>query len=121
MNAEVMHHHPNHDKSMIPQNDTEPLQPVAEAQSLVGVASTDLLAFSSILGGLLASGHYTEPLEADEDGQIDGTGLICDDYGKDWKEYHADDPSISGRFVPVAIQVAQRLLRMAKQNLETNA
>lgn len=36
--------HPNHDKSMIPQPDTESPQPVAKAESLVRVASTDLLA-----------------------------------------------------------------------------
>lgn len=36
--------HPNHDKTMIPENDSKPPQPVAEAESLVGVASTDFLA-----------------------------------------------------------------------------
>ena len=105
---------------MTHQNETESPQPVAEAESLVGVASTDLLAFSSILGGLLASGHYTEQVEADEDGH-NNAGLICDDYGKNWEEYQADDPFIFGRFVPVAIQTAETLLRLAKRNLEANA
>lgn len=85
------------------------------------VESTDLLAFSSILGGLLASGHFTEQLEPDEDGHIETTGLIYDDYGKDWKDYQADDPTITGRFVPVAVQTAEILLRIAKRNLEANA
>ncbi len=115
-----MHHHPNHDKSMISQNDTESPQPVAEAESLVGVASTDLLAFSSILGGLLASGHYTERPKFYEDGQSESTGLICDDYGEEWREYQADDPTITGRFVPLAMQTAEMLLRLAKRNLEAN-
>jgi hypothetical protein len=41
-----MQPHPNHDKSMSQNQMTESPQPVAEAESLVGVTSTDLLASS---------------------------------------------------------------------------
>ncbi len=102
------------------QSTTKPPADSDQTTDRVGVGRCDLLAFSSILGGLLASGHYTEPLEADEDESIDGTGLICDDYGKDWREYQADDPKITGRYIPVALQTAEILLNMAKRNLEAN-
>ena len=94
-------------------------QPVAEAESLVGVASTDLLACSSILGGLLASGHYTEKPEADDYGDIPH-GLLTDDYGKEWREDTEGDPRITRRYMPVALQTAEMLWKDMKQIIQAN-
>jgi hypothetical protein len=71
--------------------------------------STDLLAISTILGGLLASGHFTT--KADED---DNGGLIRSDMGKDWKKDQAGDPSIYCRRAPEAWFAALELFEAAK-------
>jgi hypothetical protein len=105
---------------MIHQTDTESPKPVAEAESLVGVASTDLLAFSSILGGLLASGHYTEKVEADEYGDIPD-GLLTDDCGKEWRDDAEYDPRITRRYMPVALRTATILWKDMKQIMQANS
>lgn len=90
----------------------------AEEKDLVGIASTDLLAFSSILGGLLASGHYTEKVEADE---YVPHGLLTEDYGKEWREDTEYDPRITRRYMPVALQTAEMLWKDMKQIIQANA
>lgn len=109
----------NNDKSMTTQTETESPQPVAEAQSLAAVASTDLLAFSSILGGLLASGHYTEKVAADEYGDVPH-GLLTDDYGKNWREDMSHYPGVTRRYMPVALQTAEMLWKDMKHIIQAN-
>lgn len=70
----------------------------------------DLLAFSQILGGLLASGHYSRP----PDDEFDFPGLIRQDHGKDWRDYRSDDPAIYCRHVPSAFMDAADLFVAAK-------
>ncbi len=78
--------------------------------------ATELAAFASILGGLLASGHYTKPE------QIEGgsSQLICHDWGKDWTEMTdgKDDYLKSQRFVASAYMDAIDVFREAKRHIE---
>ena len=106
-------------KTMINQTNIESPKPVAEAESLVGIASADLLAFSSILGGLLASGRYTEKLRTDEYDNY-GNGLICDDLGRDWVSDTDGDPHITRRHMPVVLQTAEMLWDDMKQIIQAN-
>lgn len=69
--------HPNYDKTMKPENDSEQPKPAAEEESLVGVASTDLFAvFDDVRLGI----------EAIETERIKGMlwkamlCLVCDKY-----------------------------------------
>lgn len=101
-------------------SDSEQPETPAEEKDLVGIASTDLLAFSSILGGLLASGHYTEKPEADEYGDIPH-GLLTDDYGKEWRIDTEYDPRITRRYMPVALQTAEMLWKDMKQIIQANS
>jgi len=86
-------------------------------ESLAGVASADLLAFSSILAGLLASGHFTRPPDDDSD----EPKLIRVDYGKEWKEDCAGDPLVYRRHVPFAIEAAEELFTAARSFCKANA
>lgn len=97
--------------------ESKPPQPEAEAKSLVGVASADLLAFSSILGGLLASGHFTRPPDDDSD----ESELIRVDYGKEWREDRAGDSLVYRRHVPCAIEAAEELFTAARSFCKANA
>jgi hypothetical protein len=81
----------------------------------------DTLAFSAILNGLLASGHYTKKVEIDEDGDVSRGGYIDDDYGKNWREYSEDNPRINMRFIPLAVTHAEQLWMQMKRHLNINA
>jgi hypothetical protein len=69
---------------------------------------TELQTFTTILSGLLASGHYTEPPTDCEE------GLIRVDLGKDWSEEFADDPAVQRRFVPNVLFAAELLWKDAR-------
>ena len=100
--------------------DSEQPETPTEEKYLEGISSFDLLAFSSILGGLLASGHYTEKPEADDYGDIPH-GLLTDDYGKEWREDTEGDPRITRRYMPVALQTAEMLWKDMNQIIQANS
>ena len=65
----------NHDKTMIHQTDPESPKPVAEAESLVGVASTDLLAALRCLRLLQECPPTVRQIIEAGDRAIDAAGL----------------------------------------------
>ena len=78
----------------------KPAKPAAE--------DANLLAFATILGGLLASGHYTW-----REGESNPE-LMRVNYGKEWKEIAAFDRHVSGQFVPAVMEPALELFEAAK-------
>jgi hypothetical protein len=77
---------------------------------------TDLLAFSSILGGLLASGHYTKKRGIDEHGNAHKALLIWRDCGPDWQRRQEDRTIITSRYIPSVCWDAYELFRVVKNS-----
>jgi len=71
-----------------------------------------LLAFSTILGGLLASGHFS--IIIDDDGTPD---LVRIDYGENWEECR---PHISRRFYAEVLFVANELYQESIRHTSLN-
>jgi hypothetical protein len=71
----------------------------------------EMQAFATIMGGLLASGHFTFTPEPEEsDCTILSDGLIVDDFGKEWNKL--DDPDIVCRYVPQVFLTATHLYEL---------
>lgn len=70
---------------------------------------SDLLAFSSILGGLLASGHFTRPEQGDSKPSV-----IRENFDTDWRESFPNDPLVYQQWSPRVLQVAEELFEATK-------
>lgn len=81
----------------------KPTKPAAE--------DANLLAFATILSGLLASGHYTD--RAGDSG-MEEPDLTRFDYGEKWREAIEPEWFVSCRFHPTAIDSALELFKTAK-------
>jgi hypothetical protein len=77
---------------------------------------SELLAFSTILAGLLASGHFTHSTNPETyDCEQPEPGLKRFNYGEDWKEAAAEWPDVYTRHTPHAFETAVELYKASRQ------
>jgi len=81
--------------------------------------NTELLALASIMQGLLASGHFTRPLDP-EAGEFDSE-FEPDLIRSDWKDIWKDEdvpPYVTRRHAPSVMDSAIELLELAKLSVK---
>jgi hypothetical protein len=97
---------------------------ISQAQKIASPVTppegADVIALSTILGGLLASGHYSCPDDNTDDRIMHWFGLITTDFGPDWAEESPYDPSFRQRVMPKALMAAFTLLRWTREVILAN-